>query len=295
MLGSLPGYAWQHVAMSELVLGTAQWGNAYGITNATGRISNDECAAIVALAREAGITAIDTAAGYGDAQVRLQPWAADFRLTTKVSGSHPASILHLVEASLMELGVEQVDGLLVHDWESLNAQTQAQVVDELGVVVERGLAASVGVSIYEDRGIDSALGAFAQAGVRLGALQVPANPLDQRLNDAVALVDLHDEGARIQIRSVFLQGLLAEPSMASLGRHHDVRRFHQRVIEEGFDPIAVCLNHARSLLWANEIVVGVTSADELRAIVDAWNGSDSMRAPLDLVSDDLDLIDPRRW
>jgi len=280
---------------SQLVLGTAQWGNTYGITNAIGRISDEECAAIVDAAREAGITSIDTAAGYGDAQARLQPWAADFRLTTKISGSDPASVLHLVEASLMELGVEQVEGLLIHDWEALNAQTQAQVVDELGVVVERGLAASVGVSIYEDCGIDSAVGAFAQAGMRLGVMQVPANPLDQRLNDSGALMSLHNAGTRIQIRSVFLQGLLAGPAHAQLASHSDVVRFHRRVAERELNPIVVCLSHVRSLPWANEIGVGVTSADELRAIVDAWTDSAPMQTPLDLASEDLDLIDPRRW
>lgn len=280
---------------SELALGTAQWGSAYGITNATGRITDTECAAIIAVARETGITAIDTAAGYGDAQARLQPWAADFSLTTKISGSDPASVLHGVEASLMELGVEHVDGLLIHDWEALSTGIQAQVVDELGGVVERGLASSVGASIYDDRGLSSAFAAFAHAGVRLGVMQVPANPIDQRLNDAVALVDLHEAGTRIQVRSVFLQGLLAQPSMAALGSHPDVVRFHQQVVEENLNPIGVCLSHARSLPWADEIVVGVTNADELRLIVDAWNGSDAVRAPLDLASEDLDLIDPRRW
>ena len=54
--------------MSQLVLGTAQWGNAYGVTNAVGRLADSELATIVAAAHEAGITQVDTARGYGDAQ-----------------------------------------------------------------------------------------------------------------------------------------------------------------------------------------------------------------------------------
>jgi aryl-alcohol dehydrogenase-like predicted oxidoreductase len=267
----------------------------YGITNAVGRIDDVECAAIIAVAHDAGITNIDSAAGYGDAQVRLQPWAANFNVTTKISGSNPTALLQMVEASLMDLGVEHVEGVLLHDWEALNAETQARGADAFSATLERGLASSVGVSTYEEQGIDSALRAFATAGVRLGVVQVPGNPLDQRLVDCAALRALQDQGTRVQVRSVFLQGLLAGPSDAQLASHPDVRAFHQFAADTGVPPLAAALAHVRSLPWADEIVVGVTTAEELREIVEAWNGCEPMRAPAHLASEDLELIDPRRW
>jgi aryl-alcohol dehydrogenase-like predicted oxidoreductase len=285
----------QSLRVHNMALGTAQWGYSYGVTNAVGRISDADCASIIEEAHRAGITALDTAAGYGDAQVRLQPWASEFSLTTKVSGSEPASVIHLFESSLMELGVEYVNGLLIHDWESLDARTQSQVVDELGVIVDRGMANAVGVSIYDMSGVESALETFGDAEVRLGVMQVPANPLDRRLDDSFEIVTLHEQGMRVQVRSVFLQGLLAGPAQAPLAAHPDVVRFHEWTSERGRSSIASCVSHVRSLPWADEIVVGVTSAEELRMVVNAWNGAVAERAPMDLASDDLALIDPRRW
>jgi aryl-alcohol dehydrogenase-like predicted oxidoreductase len=280
---------------SALVLGTAQWGSDYGITNAAGRISDAQCSALIAVAGDAGIRALDTAAGYGDAQRRLQPWAPSFRISTKVSGADPATVLHHIEACLVELGVEQVESVLIHDWESLDRETQIAVADELGNAVGRGLVMRVGASIYDERGIESAREAFDAAGVSLGMLQVPANPLDQRLNTCASLIEVHAAGTRIQVRSVFLQGLLVAPSLANLGQHDDVLRFHTRVTELGMNPIAVCLNHARALPWADEVVVGATTAEELQTIVTAWQHGEAVLADEDLRSNDLDLIDPRRW
>ena len=63
----------QMTAVPDLVLGTAQWGNAYGVTNSVGRLSDEQIGQIVSVARAAGISDIDTARGYGDAEERLRP------------------------------------------------------------------------------------------------------------------------------------------------------------------------------------------------------------------------------
>jgi aryl-alcohol dehydrogenase-like predicted oxidoreductase len=59
--------------------------------------------------------------------------------------------------------------------------------------------------------------------------------------------------------------------------------------------LEACLAHVRALPWASSVVVGVTSAAELREIVAAWNACEPEMAAAELGSDDLELIDPRRW
>ncbi|MFM8894579.1 MAG: aldo/keto reductase, partial [Actinomycetales bacterium] len=78
--------------MAQLVLGTAQWGTGYGITSRVARIDDDELGRIVDVAHRAGITAVDTAPAYGDAEQRLRPYAQQFAITTKVAGRDPAAI-----------------------------------------------------------------------------------------------------------------------------------------------------------------------------------------------------------
>jgi len=281
--------------LSELVLGTAQWGTPYGVTNAAGRVSDDEVAAIIETARASGIRAVDSGAMYGNAQRRLRPWSNVFSITTKIDSSNHESLLPEVAKCLNELDRTALDTILIHDWERLDATNQTKVASQLRLIQGEGFAESFGVSVYGDTGVSSATEAFDSAGIPLAVIQVNANALDRRLDDSGPLKKCVTAGCRIQVRSVLLQGLLAGPSDAKLASHPNVRAFHQYAANVGLSPVAAALAHIRSLPWADQIVVGVTTADELREVVEAWNSCEPMQAPARLASKDLELIDPRRW
>jgi aryl-alcohol dehydrogenase-like predicted oxidoreductase len=272
------------------MLGTAQWGNAYGVTNAVGRLSDDEIALIVAVARKSSITDVDTARGYGDAEARLRPFAQDFAVTTKVSGG--GDVLAQVDASLSDLGVESVDGVLIHDWDALDCKGQGMSVLSYGQLLDSGKVARVGVSVYDAAGLESAASTFDAGGVPLGVVQVPANVLDRRLDESSLLTELAAAGTHVVVRSAFLQGVLLSTG-GGLADHPDVVRFRESVGSESL--LEACLGHVRGLPWASHVVVGVTSADELSEIAAAWESCTPGLLDASLGSDDLDLIDPRRW
>ena len=278
--------------MTQLSLGTAQWGIGYGITNSLGSITDGECAAIMDVALGSGIRAVDTALSYGDAQVRLGPWAPDVAITTKVSG---IDAIGQLSECLDALAVTSIDCLLLHDWDALAPVERAAAVEALGVIANQARARRVGVSVYDESGVASAVEVFGERGVPLGVVQVPANVLDRRLDEAEVMRRLNVSGTRVQVRSVFLQGLLAGPSDAALAHHPDVVAFHTRCASAGLNPVVIALAHVRSLTWVDDIVVGVASAGELADIISAWNESEPQRANPQLASTDLDLIDPRRW
>jgi len=287
-------------AGSQLVLGTAQWGAAYGVTNARGALTDEDVAAIVELAIARGVSMVDThrttdpAHGYGRALSRLRPWASDFRITTKVFGGPSADLpaRGQLEATLEELGVPAVHACLVHDWSTLTDAEATVVAAALAEAVEQGLVTRIGVSAYDAAELERVERVFGG----LSAVQVPVSPLDQRLCGTAVVDRLAKVGVEIQVRSVFLQGLLLDPAADTpLGHHADVRAFHRFCEERGVDPLAACLSFTRSLPWAGPVVVGVTSAAELAQIADGWAAE-----PIDadwaaLASDDVDLVDPRRW
>jgi len=281
--------------LSELVLGTAQWGSAYGVTNTAGRLTDEEVAAIVTVAREAGIVRMDTAAGYGDAQSRIRPWAEMFQITTKVAGAEPAKIIPNLEKCLVELGVGRVDSLLIHDWNQLDADAHVTAASQLRIALEQGLVTRVGVSVYQESGITAAAEAFRSVDVALALIQVPANALDRRLDESSIVRQLSNDGTCVQVRSALLQGLLAASTQTRLGQHPDVQAFHNYAAETGITSLSAALGHVRALSWAHEVVLGVTSADELTEVLQAWNTSLGELVPAELQSSDSSLIDPRRW
>ena len=282
----------------DLVLGTAQWGTPYGLTNERGALSDFGVSQIVSAALAAGLERIDTARGirpsqgYGRAQARLRPWARDFCITTKIYGRSEVPISEQLASSLTDLAIKDVHACLVHDWALLSGDERRSTARALEAVRASGEATKVGVSAYDEAEVASAIEHFES----LDVVQVPASVVDQRLVNSAVLQALSDAGAEIQVRSIFLQGLLLEPrATASLAAHRDIRAFHLFCEANGIAPLTACLSFIKSLEWATQVVVGVTGADELKQVADTWAQGPATADWAQLASSDTALVDPRLW
>ena len=282
----------------DLVLGTAQWGTPYGLTNERGELTDVDVSEVVITALAVGITAADTHRttdpnqGYGRAQARLRPWARQFQITTKIYGRSELPIIEQLALSLTDLAVPCVHACLVHDWAELTGDERRSTARALEAVRASGHATKVGVSAYDEAEVASAIDHFES----LDVVQVPASVVDQRLVNSTVLRALSDAGAEIQVRSIFLQGLLLEPrATASLAAHPDIRRVHLFCEANGIAPLTACLSFIKSLEWATQVVVGVTGADELKQIADTWAQGPLTADWAEFASSDTALVDPRLW
>ena len=282
----------------DWVLGTAQWGTPYGLTNERGELTDVDVSEVVITALAVGITAIDThrttdpRQGYVRAQARLRPWARDFRITTKIYGRLEVPISEQLALSLIELAIPSVHACLVHDWALLSGDERRSTAQALAAVRASGEATKVGVSAYGEAEVASAIEHFES----LDVVQVPASVVDQRLVNSAVLQALSESGAEIQVRSIFLQGLLLEPrATASLAAHPDIRAFHLFCEANGIAPLTACLSFIKSLEWATQVVVGVTGADELKQVADTWAQVPLTADWAELASSDTALVDPRLW
>ena len=95
---------------------------------ALGSVTQAEADRTLELIAELGVNHIDTAASYGDSEVRLAPWLAENRdsvfLATKTGQRDRAGAREEIRRSLDRLGVDQVDLIQLHnlvdviDWET---------------------------------------------------------------------------------------------------------------------------------------------------------------------------------
>ena len=279
--------------MQTLLLGTAQWGSDYGVTNEAGRLTDSALVELLNAARSLDVTLVDTAPAYGDAEARIGRTAPDLRIQTKVNLVEPAQPVADQVIGSSELTRQAVLwGVLAHDWPAANPSSRAAGADELGRLLREGLVERVGVSAYEEADLTDLLTVFPSAGV----VQVPVSLLDQRLSGRELIGELRAAGVRIQARSIFLQGLLlAAAPHGAFASHPDLQRAQQAAKSLGLSPLALALGFIRTQEWIDEVVVAPTSAEEMLAIHAAW-----VETPLDLdwanfASADLDLLDPRRW
>lgn len=166
----------------ELGLGTANFGAAY---NNCQPPSDAELHAMLAYARDHGVTYLDTAAGYGAAEERVGNWLKSNPHDFKIIGKFHK--LSDIDKSLAALGIDQFDTLLHHvpAFPPLRAHPQAQ---------------HLGVSVYSADDVH---------GMGLvDTLMVPASVVDQRYKEWARA-----RAQRVIGRSIFCKGRIS-PNIA---------------------------------------------------------------------------------
>lgn len=121
---------------------------------ALGRMTQERADETMAVVDAAGVNHIDTAADYGDSELRLAPWLAGNRhrvfLATKTGHRSGTEARAQLEASLARMAVDQVDLIQLHnlvepeEWEV--AFAPGGVVEALAKARDEGLCRFIGVT-----------------------------------------------------------------------------------------------------------------------------------------------------
>ncbi len=284
---------------AELGLGAAQFGLDYGVSNPRGRVPEHEVRGILDTAAINKVGFIDTAPAYGDSERILGqswPFPSPFRVVTKTVPI--AEGLDRVETrarrSLEKMGLSRGHAILVHAAEDLLGPDGPALWDRLQGLKAEGLFQKIGVSCY---GSDEPVHLARR--FRPDLIQLPCSLLDQRPDRDGTLRALADLGVEIHLRSIFLQGLLfldRDQLPAALGDAGPrLSRIRRALAEAGADPLQAALAYAQTRPEASAVILGVTSAAELRAILAA---AATPVPDLDWTALALDhpvALDPRRW
>ena len=289
--------------MSKIALGTAQFGLPYGISNTRGQVNRNELEAIFQVARSANISLLDTAIAYGNSEESIG--ASDslgFEIVTKLpplSGAETSVsqwVQFQVANSLTKLKRNSVYGLLLHNPSDLLGPYGDELLTSLENLKRDGVIQKFGISIYSPNELDS-LTAYKPHFLP-DIVQTPLNIFDRSIESSGWLTRLFDMNVEIHARSVFLQGLLmqtaTERSTAFNNWSSMFTEFESWINAQQLNPLAACLGHVLSYPEVAKIILGVTSANELKQIIAALS-TNHLRAPQSLQSLDVDLIQPMNW
>ena len=291
---------------SKLGLGTVQWGMRYGIANRFGRSEAGEVAQMLRLARKSGITLLDTAHVYGDAESvigqsgeGLHGW----RIVTKTLpgqraefGDRDATALtDAFHRSLERLNCSRVFGLLVHDTVSLLSHDGDRLWDVLQDLKSQALVSKIGVSVYDPDELDRVLDSYP-----IDLVQLPLNLYDQRFLHTGLLDRLKFLGIEVHSRSAFLQGLLLMPPDHLPEQFSTVRGHHLRLHREcnmaGITPVQASLHFCLDQSIVDQVIVGCETRSQLDEILGAIGGDGRrLQDPELFALDDEAVINPRRW
>jgi aryl-alcohol dehydrogenase-like predicted oxidoreductase len=281
-------------------LGTAQFGNAYGVSNAGQIVSDHDVDAMLVVARTHGIRTIDTAVAYGKAEERLgKNNLSDFDIVTKVvaplNGKNLGYLETQIQQSLSRLGVGSLDAVLVHNAEAVCLTTLAKVLGKLEQMIGRGICRRIGVSLYDPQKIIEIAKTH-----RVDLVQVPFNVIDQRLSDGNVLSWCQKQNIDVHVRSVFLQGLLLMdrselpdyfiPWLDILDKWSAWNCMNNTNLIEG----AFGFVNGYRDQGISRFVIGCSNAEQLSAIIRYANAK-ACRDVEALRCDDLKLINPAFW
>lgn len=286
--------------MSQLILGTVQFGLDYGITNSSGEIPDQVVQQMLVFAEEHDIRIFDTAADYGNSQYRLgqlAPIGNRNRYVTKFSlptdGSSPTHE-NVYSDSMKLLQVEKLHGVLFHKLEDLRDSRLEKTLEILRAGRDAGILSKIGVSIYNRADLELALEVFPD----LDLLQLPANVLDMNLLESEEVHKLKSRGVEIHVRSVFLQGLLLtspsqlsdffEPLKPALIKLQNV------AAKTGKSVLELLLAKIRHHRYVDAVLVGATTLGELTEITSAWESA-SEYEDFELPAVPREILDPRVW
>ncbi len=285
----------------RLALGTAQFGQAYGVANQEGQVSCNEIKSIINFCKNIDINTIDTAINYGNSEKLLgEIGVNDFQVITKIP-SIPDSCPNIrswlsdqVELSLNRLNLSSLYGIMLHKPEQLFGSQGSELLQSLIDQKELGKVQKLGVSIYDPYELTNILSIY-----HFGIIQCPFNLVDRRLVTTGWLDKLKKEDIEIHTRSCFLQGLLAMPRGDLPEKFNKWEglwdQWHNWLNDNSFSAIEACLNFIKSYDAIDKVVVGVDNLNQLEQIVEANRKKNHQEFFPDISSDDIDLINPSNW
>ena len=283
---------------NRIVLGTVQLGVAYGRRRGHGVLTKDDARRILDAAWEIGIRTFDTAEAYGASADRLAEW---LRARKTLDAAHVVTKVQLdndgkdvrnrAAAAIGPFRGAASLTLLSH------GPVNGDVWDSLLTTVE-GSNVALGQSVYTAEEVKRATQA-----PRLSRIQAPANVFDRR-----ALIARGQAKAGLDLRSIYLQGVLLDQPDDAEGRAPGAGRLARVVAEAAFAARrdAACLLLAAALgelRTGDRVVIGVDSSDQFLAIEQAFELPDDtvheFRSAIAQVvaPDTIDprTLDPRTW
>ena len=283
--------------VKKLILGTAQFGMDYGITNLSGKPTKKEVFNILSLAWKKGIRHFDTAPSYGSENLLGEFIAAnglqsEIKILTKIPSTNGASdyyqkIQSSIESSLKKLGCK-IEVLFFHDPKDSellmnNPSFFKSLLDEYPV-------STLGVSVYEPHEVEK----LSICGLEL-AFQFPFNILDRRFEKITI------PSGRRYARSILLQGLLASANGLRTDAPAELLEinnlYHKLLKDYNINPVNFAVSFVTYSSCVDYFLVGVELEKQLIDILNIEFDILQDLAFLDPLLSNVSekWLDPRSW
>jgi len=297
----------------ELILGGAQLGGSYGITNAS--FSEKEAIKVIRHSINNGITTFDTAPSYNRSEYILGKAINSYGYSCKskinIITKTPINIMHFhsvsdihfylrksLDRSLEFLMTDSLYAILVHHIEDLKFSYGKHLWEFLKKMQISGKVKKIGFSLYD---ISQDFKIIEE--LKPDIIQVPINILNIDFLKEELIYIKNCIGCEIHARSIFLQGVLLQDVSWFTGFFQPMRdwmnEIHLFCKKNSIEKYNLMLHIVKMASFVDAIVVGISDTHQLFHLLEVWEKqilvSHNIENELPKYNGPRELIDPRMW
>ena len=277
---------------SKIVLGTANFGQQYGLDKNSSGLSREKAQQIMCSALESGVNRIDTAQSYGKAMdiCFSHTHATRFKFFGKIQFGKSLDQL----ADFCTQKKVSFDSVMVH-LDPRELPCTGDLTSYLNKMKKYSQFGRIGLSIYNESDVDTKI----LKAIKI--LQIPYSIFDRRFKDSGYIDDAKAEGVEIHARSIFLQGLIlidAKKLSQYFNRFKEsFKLFEEFCMKANITKHQAALNFVLAEKKIDGLVVGVDSEKQLAATISLETqlvDTEMSKVP-NFTKNDLSLILPYLW
>ena len=282
----------------KLVIGSAQLGMNYGLFD-NKKTSRKEFKKIEKLVLKSKINFIDTAVSYGDSEniignskLKNLHIITNIKIPNKKNIHIKKWVVEEISKSLIKLNINRIYGVLIHDYRDLLGKYGKNYLLSLQELKRKKIIKKIGISVYDSQEIQK-IWKFWKPDI----IQVPFNPLDNRILDTGWVDILKKFKVKIFVRSIFLQGLLInENSSSRINKNYEIllNKFRNWCYKNNVSLLKACLHFVKQFKKIDYLVVGFNNYNQLKEIIDVFKKKQII-IPKKFSTNKINLIDPRKW
>ena len=286
--------------VKKFILGSAQFGEKYGVNNPNASISKKESLKILNFAKFSGINTIDLADKYKSYKkifntFKLSKWKVSMKISNdEIKNITETKFNNFFFRNLDYLDKRKIDYFFFHNSSLLGNNKGKLIFDYLTRLKKEGFIGKIGVSVYDPKEFLNVLKNF-----HIDVVQLPLNIFDQRFCNAKYIKKINTKKIEVHARSIFLQGLLISDKEKLKKKYFknniSLNRWFDYLKDNKKDAIVECLNFVLKKKFVSKIVFGVNKLDHLKSIMNKVKLNFNTEALDKFRTHDIKLIDPRKW
>ena len=286
--------------VKKLILGSAQFGEKYGINNPGASVTKKEALKILNFAKYSGIKMIDLADKYRSYNkifntFGLSNWIVSMKISSdKIKNMSEVKFNSFFFNNLNYINKKKIEYLFFHNSSFLRTKNARLIFNYLTKLKKNGLIKKIGVSVYEPGELLKILENF-----KIDVVQLPLNIFDRRFCASKYVKIFKSKKIEVHARSIFLQGLLISKKEKLKKKYFKksihLNKWFNYLRNNNKNPIFECLNFVLKKKFVSKIVFGVNKLDHIKLIMKNLEYNSNTESLDNFHTHDIKLIDPRKW